>query len=44
MSDYTCPQCKSDEAFGRMGNWDQCLKCGYIDKNPITKLIKSDPS
>ena len=29
-----CPKCKSDEAYGRMGNWDQCLMCGYIDKNP----------
>ena len=30
----TCPECKSDEAFGRMGNWDQCLICGFVDKNP----------
>jgi hypothetical protein len=33
MSDV-CPQCKSDEAYGMMGNWLQCLMCGYIDKNP----------
>jgi len=34
MRNTTCPNCKSDEAYGRMGNWDQCLKCGYIDKEP----------
>lgn len=29
-----CPKCKSDEAYGMMGNWLQCLICGYVDKNP----------
>ena len=36
-SDDYCPQCKSDEAYGMMGNWLQCLMCGYIDKNPKEK-------
>lgn len=28
-----CLQCKSDEAFGIMGRWYQCLMCGFIDKD-----------
>ena len=41
MSDF-CPKCKSDEAYGMMGNWLQCLMCGYLDKNPqVTKGDKS---
>ena len=42
MNNYTCPKCKSDEAYGRMGNWNQCLMCGYVDKTPITDLINGE--